>query len=86
MTKRGRTEQVFPRPSALMTDEELVLAADPYVRELLARDLLRGRPDEDGETFTVFLAWPTEHKPPPPYFTDEARPMRMLILKDDTKH
>jgi hypothetical protein len=85
MTKPDREQKAVSQPVALMSDEELVTAADPYVRELLARDLMRGIPDEDGEGFTVYLCWPAEGKEPP--FADPARPMpQMLILKDDTKH
>jgi len=39
-----------------MTDDELIAAAAPLLRQLLERDLLRVRFDSDDEAFTVLLA------------------------------
>ena len=43
-----------------MTDDELIDAAFPLLRQLLERDLLRASLDKDGETFTLLFASPKD--------------------------
>lgn len=68
-----------------MTDDELLAAAAPLLRQLLERDLLRGRLDRDDDTFTLLIAEPGDE--------DLAKQLRSLPplpplprLADDTKH
>ena len=68
-----------------MTDDELIAAAFPLLRQLLERDLIRVRIDGDGDTFTLLFASPT--------VKDLAERLRSLPplppiprLTDPTKH
>jgi hypothetical protein len=43
-----------------MTDDDLIAAAFPLLRQLLERDLIRARTDRNGDTFTLLFAAPTD--------------------------
>ncbi|MGH9444147.1 MAG: hypothetical protein ACRD3O_00130 [Terriglobia bacterium] len=70
----------------LMTDDELLAAAAPLVRQLLHRDLMRGTLNPDDETFTVLLASP-DNKALAAQLAEDLRSLPpMPSFKDKTKH
>jgi len=69
-----------------MTDDELVAAAAPFIRHLLARDLIRARCTPDGEFFTVLLATPEDKALAARLKKDLRSLPPMRSFKDGTKH
>ncbi|MGO9261141.1 MAG: hypothetical protein ACLQU1_33260 [Bryobacteraceae bacterium] len=77
---------VTPQSLALMTDDESLAAAAPYVRQLLLGGLMRRIPNSDGESFTVYLAAP-EDEATAAQLAEAVRSLPpMLVLKDEIKH